>query len=79
MADGAAQAGPGAAAQLGEFHIQIEVEGLAQLDAAFGHVAGRAEPVEGLHFGVNSMVRNARFALYRDFPDAVRERGQERF
>jgi hypothetical protein len=64
---------------LGEFHIMIEVRDLAQLDEAFRLVAGRQEPTEGFHFGVNSLVRNAVFALYRDFPDAVRTRGQERF
>ena len=64
---------------LGEFHIMIEVEDLAQLDAAFTAVAGRSEPVEGFHFGVNSLVQNAVFALYRDFPDAFRHRGEERF
>lgn len=64
---------------LAEFHLMIEVEGLAQLDLAFGHVASRAEPVEEVHHGVNSMVTNVRFALYRDFPDAVRQSGEERF
>lgn len=64
---------------LGEFHLMIETTDLAQLDAAFAHVAGRAEPVEGFHFGVNSLVQNARFALYRDFPDPFRVRGSERF
>ncbi len=64
---------------LGEFHLMIEVKDLAQLDAAFQRVASRAEPVEGVHFGVNSLVRNAVFALYRDFPDPVRHRGEERF
>ncbi len=64
---------------LGEFHIMIEVRDLAQLDAAFQSVAGRSEPVEGFHFGVNSIVRNANFALYRDFPDPFRTRGEERF
>ena len=64
---------------LGEFHLMIEVEDLAQLDSAFAAVAGRREPVEGFHFGVNSLVRNAAFALYRDFPDAFRHRGEERF
>jgi len=64
---------------LGEFHIMIEVRDLAQLDAAFQRVASRGEPVEGFHFGVNSLVRNAMFALYRDFPDPVRQRGAERF
>jgi hypothetical protein len=64
---------------LGEFHLMIEVRNLAQLEEAFQRVAGRREPVEGFHFGVNSLVRNAVFALYRDFPDAARHRGEERF
>ena len=64
---------------LGEFHIAIEVRDLAQLDAAFGHVASRRDPVETYHFGVNSLVQNATFALYRDFPDAERHQGEERF
>ncbi len=57
----------------------IEVTGLAQLDRAFEHVAGRREPAEGYHFGVNSLVTNATFALYRDFPDPFRHTGEERF
>lgn len=65
--------------QLGEFHITIEVTDLAQLDAAFQHVARRAGPIEGLHHAVNSLVTDLSFALYRDFPDAVRERGEEKF
>jgi hypothetical protein len=64
---------------LGEFHVAIEVTGLAELDAAFQHVATRAGPVEGLHASVNQLVQNASFALYRDFPDPFRERGQEKF
>jgi hypothetical protein len=64
---------------LGEFHIMIEVKDLAQLEQAFEHVAGRREPVEGFHFGVNSLAQNAVFALYRDFPDGFRHRGEKRF
>jgi hypothetical protein len=64
---------------LGEFHLMIEVSGLAQLDEAFVQVAARRDPVEGLHFEVNRLVRNVTFALYRDFPDPMRERGEERF
>jgi hypothetical protein len=64
---------------LGEFHIAIEVRDLAQLDQAFGRVASRRDPVEGYHFRVNSLVQNATFALYRDFPDPVRHHGEERF
>jgi hypothetical protein len=68
-----------APATLGEFHIMIEVHDLTQLDTAFNHVSGRREPVEGFHFGVNSLVTNASFALYRDFPDPVRHVGEEKF
>jgi hypothetical protein len=67
------------ASGLGEFHLMIEVTNRAQLEAAFERVAGRREPVEGFHFGVNSLVQNAEFALYRDFPDAFRHHGEERF
>jgi hypothetical protein len=64
---------------LGEFHIMMEVKNLGQLESAFAHVASRREPAESAHFGVNSLVQNAQFALYRDFPDGFRQRGDERF
>jgi hypothetical protein len=32
-----------------------------------------------VHFGVNSQITNATFALYRDFPDPARHEGEERF
>ncbi|MBZ0217594.1 MAG: hypothetical protein K8F25_13630, partial [Fimbriimonadaceae bacterium] len=55
---------------LGEFHLMIEVENLAQLDDAFSLVATRAGEVEGRHFNVNRMISEITFALYRDFPDS---------
>lgn len=61
-------------AELGEFWISIECRDLAQLDAAFQHVATRDPTVEALHEPVFSRVRNYRSALYRDFPDPVRVR-----
>jgi hypothetical protein len=66
-------------ASLGEFHLVIEVKDLAQLEAAFTHVATRTEPVESFHHAVNSLVSGIQFALYRDFPDPVRKHGEERF
>jgi hypothetical protein len=66
-------------AALGEFQILIETRDLAQLDAAFSAVSTRNEPVEGAHYGVNSLVQNFQAALYRDFPDAHRQRGEEKF
>ena len=65
--------------EFGEWHIAIETRDLAQLDQAFLHVATRHGAVEAAHFGVNSLVRDAKFALYRDFPDPVRQTGEERF
>ncbi len=62
-----------------EFHITLEVADLAQLDVAFTHVASRAGVVEGFHHAVNSLTTDVKFALYRDFPDAVRETGEEKF
>jgi DNA-binding Lrp family transcriptional regulator len=68
-----------APAGLGDFHLMIEVRDMAQLDAAFQRVASRREPVETVHFAVNSLVDKAIFGLYRDFPDPVRQHGEERF
>jgi hypothetical protein len=64
---------------LGEFHIVIEVEDLAQLDRAFVSVSTRDGPIEALHQAVNRHACDVQFALYRDFPDAHRERGGEKF
>jgi hypothetical protein len=55
------------------------VEDLSQLQAAFDAVSARADPIESFHHAVNSRVRDVLFALYRDFPDATRVRGQEKF
>jgi len=66
-------------AALGEFQILIETKNLTQLDEAFTAVSTRNEPVEGKHYSVNSLVQNFQAALYRDFPDAHRQHGEERF
>src|SRR3954468_2737174 len=65
--------------ELGDFHFMIETKDLAQLDAAFTMAASRREPVESVHQGLNSLVCNVTFALYRDFPDPVRHEGEEKF
>lgn len=64
---------------LGEFQILIETRDLAQLDTAFATASTRDEPAESAHHGVNSLVQNFQAALYRDFPDAHRQQGEERF
>ena len=65
--------------QLREFHITLEFENLSQLQTAFDHVASRAAPIESLHHDVNSKVQDIYFALYRDFPDEMRVKGEEKF
>jgi hypothetical protein len=62
-----------------EFKLQIETRDLAQLDTAFQAVSARQDPIEQVHHGVNSLVTNFQAALFRDFPDPHRVRGQERF
>jgi hypothetical protein len=57
---------------LGEFHIVVSTETLAQLDEAFMSVAPREGEVQRLHAAVYSMVTDFKSALYRDFPDEVR-------
>lgn len=59
---------------LGDFWISIAVRDLAQLDQAFSRVARRDPEIEDLHAQVFSRVVGFKSALYRDFPDAVRER-----
>jgi hypothetical protein len=65
--------------RLGEFHVVIEIRNLAQLDEAFLDVSRRSGPIESLHAAVNQSAQDLTFALYRDFPDAHRARGEERF
>lgn len=65
--------------EFGEFHIEIEIADLAQLDEAFREVSSRSAAIEELHHAVNRVARDVKFALYRDFPDPHRERGSEMF
>lgn len=65
--------------ELGDWQLLIEVNDLAQLEHAFVHVATRSGEVEAKHHCVNHMIDRVTFALYRDFPDDVRETGGELF
>lgn len=58
---------------LGEFSITLSFESLAKMDEAFSDIARRTGVVEDLHHAVYSRVTDFKSALYRDFPDAVRE------
>lgn len=65
-------------AGLGEWHVEIATQDLAQLDKAFGEVAKRSGDTERLHAAVWSRVEGLQTALYRDFPDPGRRRGSAR-
>lgn len=58
---------------LGEFNLTLEFDSLAQIDEAFFDVARRSGEMEERHHAVYSKVRDFKSALYRDFPDSVRE------
>lgn len=60
--------------ELGDWHVMIECDDLAQLDSAFNLVAAREHEVEKLHAAVYGSVCNVASALYRDFPDPQRKR-----
>ena len=57
---------------LGEFHIAIDVNDMAQLDEAFSLVSTREPGIEKLHGAVFRAIASVQFALYRDFPDPQR-------
>lgn len=57
-----------------EFWISAEFDSLSQLDEAFQRVAVRDPEIEVLHAEVYSRVSRIETALYRDFPDPVRQR-----
>jgi hypothetical protein len=49
------------------------------LETAFALAASRREPTETVHYALNSLVTNMVFGLYRDFPDSIRHKGEEKF
>jgi len=56
-----------------EWHVSIAFRDLAQLDSAFDVAATRSGEVEKLHHEVYSRVKDFQSALFRDFPDPVRQ------
>ncbi len=55
-----------------DFLLEIELRDLAQLDQAFRILGRHDEQVAMLYRAVNTLVADARFALYRPFPDPER-------
>ncbi len=60
--------------ELGEFHLTISVDSMAQLEEAFQLAATRGPEVEPEHRAVYSLVKDLSFGLTRDFPDTMRVR-----
>jgi len=52
-----------------DFLLEIEVEGLAQLDLAFNATADTDGAAEDLRNRVHDMVEHVSYALYRPYPD----------
>jgi DNA-binding Lrp family transcriptional regulator len=55
-----------------DFLLEVEVRDLAQLDQAFRMLGRHDDHVASLYRAVNMLVGEARFALYRPFPDPER-------
>lgn len=55
-----------------DFLLEIEVDGLAQLDEAFRHVGSHTDEVERLYYPVHNMISRMEVAVYRPFPDPER-------
>ncbi|MDX5381563.1 MAG: hypothetical protein LPJ92_01080 [Rhodobacterales bacterium] len=55
-----------------DFLLEVEVRDLAQLDQAFRMLGRHDDHVASLYRAVNTLVADARFALYRPFPDPER-------
>lgn len=54
---------------LGEFHVTIEFQSLAQMDEGFFTAASHHPDVEALHADVYRRVTNYKSGLWRDYPD----------
>lgn len=55
-----------------DFLLEVEVRDLAQLDQAFRVLGRQDDRVSSLYHAVNTLIAEARFALYRPFPDPER-------
>ena len=69
---------------IGRFCLIALVPGATQSCHIVGQPHGpwvckRSGTTEGLHAAVNQKVVNFQAALYREFPDAVRVEGEEKF
>ncbi|WP_187430623.1 hypothetical protein ROLI_021390 [Roseobacter fucihabitans] len=55
-----------------DFLLEIEVDGLAQLETAFRLTGTHDDEVAQLHRAVHDLIETAEFALYRPYPDMER-------
>lgn len=55
-----------------DFMLEIEVDGLSQLDDAFRLTGAHDDEVAEKHRAVHDLIAMAEFALYRPYPDSER-------
>lgn len=55
-----------------DFLLEIEVEGLEELDKLFRFVSSDAPGVEELYTRVHQLIGHVEFGLYRPYPDPAR-------
>lgn len=58
---------------LGEFFVTVHFKDMRQMQDAFEEVAPRSGEIEELHRAVFRRVKGVKTALYRDYPDPVRQ------
>ncbi|MEP2642785.1 DUF6614 family protein [Roseobacter sp.] len=55
-----------------DFMLEIEVDGLGQLEQAFRLTGTHDDEVAQMHRAVNDLIATSEFALYRPYPDSER-------
>ncbi|MFK7944884.1 MAG: DUF6614 family protein [Paracoccaceae bacterium] len=55
-----------------DFLLEIEVDGLAQLDEAFRHASAHSDDVDRLYYPVHNLIGRVEVGIYRPFPDDAR-------
>lgn len=60
-----------AGAGFGDFLLQVDLDDMAQLDLAFGHLGTGDHAAERAYEQMHGMIDRFEVGLYRDFPDPV--------
>lgn len=55
-----------------DFLLEVELDGLRDLDALFSFVSSDADGVDELYSRVHQMIKTVEYGLYRPYPDPAR-------